>query len=114
MDEYDGFLDDVLDNIMWEILVPASKQNKPFSYEHHKKWDEYVKNISGGLTIMKSVKGEWLNPEGILHKDKMIPCRIVCNIEEINEIIDFTIIHYDQEAVIAYKIASNVILKHRK
>lgn len=26
---------------LWGILVPASSKNKDFTYEHHKKWDEY-------------------------------------------------------------------------
>jgi hypothetical protein len=32
----------------------------------------------------------------------------------IEEIVDFTIKHYDQEAVLAYRISDDVILKNRK
>lgn len=101
---------------LWEILVPVSHnkdKNLRFSYEHHKEWDAFVKGISGGVTIMKTAKGEWLSPNGILHIDRMIPCRIVCNEEQISDIIDFTIDHYKQEAVLAYKISNNVILRHK-
>ena len=98
---------------MWEILVPASNGDKHFSYEHHKNWDNYVKGISGGITIMKTAKGEWLNPAGKLYKDKIIPCRIICDREQIEEIINFTLRHYDQEAVLAYMISSDVIIKYR-
>ena len=99
---------------LWEILVPASNnKDKAFTYEHHKAWDEFVKNLTGGVTIMKTAKGQWVSPEGELYVDRMIPCRIVCNEEQISEIIDFTIEHYDQEAVLAYRISTNVILRHK-
>jgi hypothetical protein len=99
---------------LWEILVPASNnKDKKFSYEHHKEWDAFVKQITGGVTIMKTAKGQWLSPTGKLYVDRMIPCRIVCNEEQMNEIINFTIEHYDQEAVLAYKISNNVILKYK-
>ena len=100
---------------LWEILVPASdnSDNRKFTYEHHKTWDEFVKNLTGGVTIMKTAKGQWVSPTGQLYIDRMIPCRIVCNEEQINQIVDFTITHYNQEAVLAFRISDNVILKHR-
>ena len=99
---------------LWEILVPASNnKDKAFTYEHHKAWDEFVKNLTGGVTIMKTAKGQWVSPEGELYIDRVIPCRIVCNEEQISEIVDFTIEHYDQEAVLAYRISTNVILRHK-
>jgi hypothetical protein len=99
----------------WEILVPASNnKDQKFSYEHHKEWDEFVKNITGGVTIMKTSKGQWVSPEGKLYIDRMIPCRIHCTRYEIECIINFTIRHYNQEAVLAYKISDEVILKHKK
>jgi hypothetical protein len=98
---------------LWEILVPASSKDKEFSYDHHKKWDEYVKSLAGGLTIMKTAKGEWINPDGVLYLDRMIPVRIKCKYSDIKKIVDFTINHYDQEAVLAYMISREIILKHR-
>jgi len=99
---------------LWEILVPASNNKElKFSYEHHKAWDAYVKKIVNGVTIMKTAKGQWVSPTGKLFVDRIIPCRIVCNEEQISEIIDFTIDHYKQEAVLAYRISRNVILRHR-
>ena len=100
---------------LWEILVPASNnKDLNFSYEHHKEWDEFVKDISGGVTIMKTAKGEWLSPTGVLYIDRMIPCRIACSWEQLSVIIDFTIEHYKQEAVLAYKISDDVILRYKK
>lgn len=99
---------------LWEILVPASNnKDLQFTYEHHKEWDEYVKNLTGGVTIMKTAKGQWVSPDGKLYIDRMIPCRIVCSEDQISDIIDFTIEHYSQEAVLAYRISTNVILRHK-
>lgn len=100
---------------LWEILVPASNnKDKEFSYEHHKKWDAFVKNITGGLTVMKTAKGQWISPTtGVEYRDRMIPCRIACTEDQINQIIDFTIDHYEQEAVMAYRISTNVIIRHK-
>lgn len=99
---------------LWEILVPAlSKKNKKFTYNHHKEWDEFVKKITGGVTIMKTAKGQWISPTGKIYIDRIIPCKIVCSEEQISEIIDFTIEHYNQEAVLAYRVSTNVILRHR-
>ena len=99
---------------LWEILVPASNnKDLQFTYEHHKEWDEYVKNLTGGVTIMKTAKGQWVSPDGKLYIDRMIPCRIVCTEDQISDIIDFTIEHYSQEAVLAYRISTNVILRHK-
>lgn len=99
---------------LWEILVPASNSKKPFSYEHHKKWDFYVENISGGLTVLKAGKGTWKSPTGEIHLDRVIPCRIICTENEIDQIIQFTIKHYEQEAVLAYEVSSNVKLVHKE
>jgi len=99
---------------LWEILVPASNnKDLNFTYEHHKEWDAFVKNLTGGVTIMKTAKGQWISPDGKLYIDRMIPCRIVCTEDQISEIIDFTIEHYSQEAILAYRISTNVILRHK-
>lgn len=95
---------------LWEILVPASKRDKEFSYEHHKEWDAYVRGIAGGLTVYRAAKGEWVSPEGHLFKDRMIPVRIACSEEEIKTIMEFTQKHYDQVAVFAYLISERVIM----
>jgi len=99
---------------LWEILVPASNnKDLKFTYEHHKEWDVFVKDLTGGVTIMKTAKGQWVSPDGELYVDRMIPCRIVCTEDQISEIIDFTIAHYSQEAVLAYRISTNVILRYK-
>lgn len=99
---------------LYEILVPASNnKDMKFSYEHHKQWDAFVMGVAKGVTILKTGKGQWVSPDGKLYKDKIIPCRIACTPEQIDKIIDFTIEHYKQEAVMAYCISEEVIIKHK-
>ncbi len=98
---------------LWEVLVPASNKNKDFSYEHHMEWDDYVKSLSGGLTVMKTATGKWVSPEGVLYKDRIIPVKIKCTYAKMLEIVKFTIKHYEQEAVMAYKISDEIILLHK-
>ena len=103
-----------LNKELWEILVPASNnKDKNFTYAHHKKWDAFVKELTGGVTIMKTSKGQWVTPTGQLYIDRMIPCRIICTQEQMENIVQFTIEYYDQEAVLAYRISDNVILQHK-
>lgn len=98
---------------LWEILVPASSKEQEFKFEHHKMWDEYVKSLAGGLTVLKTGKGQWISPDGKLFKDRVIPVRIMCKKKQIKKIIKFTIEHYNQEAVLAYKVSNKVILTYK-
>lgn len=62
--------------ILWEILVPTMMNGKPVMTKYHKVWDEKVRAISNGLTILKSAKGEWVSSSGELFAERMIPVRI--------------------------------------
>lgn len=98
---------------LWEILVPTmSRTEKPFRTRHHKAWDAKVERISGGLTVLTPGKGTWVH-DGNTHRERMIPVRIMCSAAQIDRIIDITLEHYDQLAVMAYKVSSEIILKHR-
>lgn len=123
---------------LWEILVPTEKRVKSpapsihaghddyaealkawhkrnaYSTRYHKVWDEKVRAISGGLTIMSPVKGQWTSNDGDLFKERMIPVRIIATREQIEAIIDLTLEYYDQLAVLCYKLSDEVILKHRE
>lgn len=92
--------------MMYEILVPCG-----FALSHHHKWDDFVRSQAGGLTLLRSVKGQWVN-NGELYAEWVIPVRIACDRETIERIIDFTIAHYGQKAVMAYKISDEVIIKY--
>lgn len=101
--------------MMWEILVPTVKPNtngeKFFTTRYHKVWDEKVRSITGGLTIMSPAKGQWVSPHGMLFEERMIPVRIVASKGQIEEVMDFTLCYYRQEAVLCYKVSDEVIFK---
>jgi len=99
---------------LWEILVPdCSNEGIQYELDHHREWDEKVRSISGGLTILKTAKGQWTSPDGKIFFDNMIPVRIFCDESDLDEIIALTLHHYDQKAVLAYEVSSNVKLVYR-
>jgi len=99
---------------LWEILVPTvTNTGKPIRTRYHKVWDEKVRKISGGLTIMQPAKGNWINKENHLFIERMIPVRISCTRGDVDKIIDMTMEYYSQEAIMAYKISNEVIIKHK-
>lgn len=100
---------------LWEILVPTQLNcGKPIRTRFHKAWDRKVYAITGGLTILAPTKGKWVSPTGTLFAERMIPVRIACTRDQIDKIIDMSIKYYDQEAIMAYKISEDVIIKHKK
>ena len=94
---------------LYEILVPTiyGDTQKPISTKHHKQWDLRVRNITGGLTILSPGKGQWLN-NGELWDERVIPVRIMCSKEDIQRIVQITLQHYRQKAVMYYKVADEV------
>lgn len=109
--------------ILWEILVPYKmgkfnhpgfsdfpKKGRNIPIPWHKRWDEYVRNITGGLTILKPARGEWISDiTGSVHREKMIPVRIATTEELMNKIAEFTCMFYCQEIVLFYEISTKVI-----
>jgi hypothetical protein len=119
---------------LWEILVPTEKTknaqyekelaehtargavyspNMFYTTRYHKVWDEKVRAITGGLTIMTPAKGQWVSPDGKLFQERMIPVRIVAKRNQIHDIIDMTMEYYDQQAILCYKLSDEVIIRHR-
>lgn len=100
---------------LWEILVPqAFNDGHHIPVSHHQVWDEWVRTVAGGLTILKPTKGIWTSPVGEIFREGMIPVRIVCTEAQIQTIIDFTNEHYDQLAVMACRLSDYVLIKERK
>lgn len=98
---------------LWEILVPVlmGGTGKAVPNKHHKKWDEYVRKLSGGLTILHLTKGQWVEPiSKQLVEEPMIPVRIACSKKDILKIIKFTLIHYQQKSVMAYQVSNEVLI----
>ena len=100
---------------LWEILVPTqTNEGKPFRTRFHRVWDEKVRTISGGLTIMPPVtKGVWVDPEGRVFEERMIPVRILCSEHEIHQIAEMTIEYYKQDAVLAYVVGNKPFIKYK-
>ena len=122
---------------MWEILVPTEKRIKTpmptaedgwgddvegaledwkrrnsYTTRYHRVWDEKVRAITGGLTILQPAKGQWVSPQGELYQERMIPVRIAATRAQIDGIIDMTMAYYDQLAVLCYKVSDEVIIRH--
>ena len=101
---------------MWEILVPTIRNDgRPIHTRFHKVWDSKVREISGGLTILTPAKGQWVSPAGELFSERVIPVRILATEDEMEQIIEVTLEHYDdQEAILAYVVSTQYVLKYRE
>lgn len=100
---------------LWEILVPTiSNEGKPYRTRYHRVWDKKVREISGGLTIFRPAKGQWVNSKGKLFEERMIPVRIACTEDDIDSIINLTMKYYNQEAVMSYQISEHVKIVNNK
>ena len=98
---------------LYEILVPTMRNDgRPIRLRFHKVWDEKIRNISNGLTIMSPVKGQWLF-KNELFQERMIPVRIIATRTEMDKIINMTLKYYDQLAILAYKISDEVLMRYR-
>lgn len=98
---------------MGNLSSKYSNEGEEISVDRHRNWDEQVRFIAGGLTIMRSAVGNWVSPNGDLFVERMIPCRVHCSRNTIEKIIQLTLEFYEQEAVLAYKISDEVILTYK-
>jgi hypothetical protein len=99
---------------LWEILVPTVRNTgKPYHLRYHRLWDEQVRKVSGGLTILQPVKGQW-EDEAKLFNERMIPVRIACSSAEIEKIAELTLVHYNQVAVMYYLVSNYVQITRKK
>jgi hypothetical protein len=99
---------------LWEIFVPTTRNNgRPIHLRFHRVWDEKVRAITGGLTIMPVAMGQWEHQDQ-LYKERMIPVRIAATRDQMEEIVDLTLDYYDQIKVMAYRLSDEVILRGRK
>ena len=93
---------------LWEILVPAAN-----TLQHHQAWDREVMRIAGGLTIMRKVQGRWATDAADHVAEQMIPVRIACTRDKMDEILEFTMQHYNQYEVMAYVVSDQVVFRDR-
>lgn len=96
---------------LYEILVPTiyGDTMKPIRTKHHKKWDERVKKLSGRLTILTPGKGVWVH-EGVDYIERVIPVRIMCEEDVMKKIVDITLQHYRQKAVMYYVLSTECFI----
>ncbi len=96
---------------LFEILVPTKygHNGKPISTKHHKNWDKYVRNISGGLTILTPGKGQWISKDE-LYEERVIPVRIMCTTEQMDKIVAFSFTHYRQIAIMYYVLSDECFI----
>ena len=99
---------------LWTILVPTkhADTNKLIRVRFHRVWDEKVREITGGLTILHPAKGQWISPSGELFAEHMIPVQIMCTKKQIEQIAQMTGKYYKQLAILYYKITDEVIIKN--
>ena len=98
---------------IWEILVPTTHGNGArISVDCHREWDQRVRQISGGLTVLSPACGQWVSPSNQLFEEWMIPVRIACERNQIETIADMTAAYYSQQAVMYYRISDEVVIKH--
>lgn len=100
---------------LYEVLVPTiyGDTMKPIRTRHHKRWDDFVRSISGGLTLMTPAKGQWTY-ESSLYEERVIPVRIFCSEVEIEKIVTFTVKHYRQKAVMYYVLSAECKIVYAK
>lgn len=104
-------LDKVTNNKLFEILVPTTHPSgKPIHTRFHKVWDAKIREISGGLTILTPIKGQWVNNQNLI-AECMIPVRIMCEDSQMDEIVKLTAKYYSQQSIMYYEISSKVFIK---
>lgn len=103
---------------LYEILVPTIYGDtlKPIRTKHHKEWDKAIKKITGGLTIMSPAKGQWIH-QGKDFDERVIPVRLAIPNDhttsvKLKKIVDFTLTHYRQKAVMYYRISDHCVIKY--
>jgi len=104
--------------MLWELLVPTVRPNtdgeKFFTLRYHRVWDQKVREITRGLTVMPPTKGQWISPSGTLFVERMIPVRIIATRAQIEEIMDMTLAFYEQQAILCYRISDEVFIRTAK
>lgn len=100
---------------LWQIIVPCNFNNgKPVRTRHHREWDRQVRRITGGLTILSVSKGQWVDQrDGTLYIDRVIPVNLIATEEEIEAIANITMKHYDQLAVMFFKLSDRAMIRYR-
>jgi hypothetical protein len=98
---------------MWELILPVGKDNKEFTPEQHKAWEDEIKSISKDIIFIREVKGDWLKSNLIEFKEKVIRIDVVCNNAQLKKIVAFTVTHYQLEDLIIFQTGEEVIIARK-
>ena len=97
---------------LWEILIPiADNDGVRFKPEQHREWDNIVRKMSGGLTIFKPATGEWINANGAVMRDKLIPVAFMADDAQARAISAMSKGFYKQEAMMLYVLSETVFIE---
>lgn len=97
---------------MERTIEAGRTEVRPVTTKYHRLWDKKVYEITGGLTILQPVIGYWVDTmDGEKFRERMIPVRIACTEPQIEVIADITAKHYNQRAVMYYRVADQVNVK---
>lgn len=96
-------------------MVPCNyNDGRPVRTKHHREWDRQVRKITSGLTILPPSKGQWVDEsDGKLYVDRMIPVNLIATEEDMEAIAKITMRHYDQLAVMFFKLSDHAIIRYR-
>ena len=97
----------------WTRAVDDWKRRNAYTTRYHQVWDEKVRAITGGLTVLQPARGQWTSEHGTVFRERMIPVRVMATREQMDEIVDLTLDYYDQLAVLYYEVSSNVHIRRR-
>lgn len=87
------------------VIAPRDSNEYPWAVTLLVNGRIFSDKMAGGLTALKPGKGQWVSSNKTLSCERMIPVRIMATADEMLAIAKFTINHYNQEAVMFYKIA---------
>lgn len=99
---------------LWQILVPCNyNDGRPVRTRHHREWDRRVGNILEveGVTILPPAKGKWVDEDGTVYKDRVIPVNLIATEKEMEKVADMTALHYDQIAVMYFLLSDKPFIR---
>ena len=103
---------------LYQIMVPCNyNDGTPVKTRHHREWDRQVQAALSvkGMTILPPGKGKWTNPkDGITYHDRVIPVSLVATEDEMKKIAQITIKHYQQLAVMYFKLSNETHIEYAK
>lgn len=98
---------------LFQIMVPTlyGDTEKPIRKKHHQSWDKVVRSITGGLTICSVAKGQWVDKkENKLWQERVIPVQIACTPKQMGKIVEFSLSHYRQKAIMYAMLSDQVFI----